>query len=160
MNAEVRPSHFWDRSGQERAFADRADRLLTRIDCRRADDAAQREAISRLRSQAYLRDGAISPSSSRQCSDQYDETDNAYLFALYVDGELASSLRVHVTSEERLKLPSLEVFPNHMQPALDAGKVLVETSFFVTDEKLSRIHRDLPYVTFRILCIGSRILPR
>jgi N-acyl-L-homoserine lactone synthetase len=155
MNAEVRPSHFWDRSGQERAFADRADRLLTRIDCRRADDTAQREAISRLRSQAYLRDGAISPSSSRQCSDQYDETDNAYLFALYVDGELASSLRVHVTSEEHLKLPSLEVFPNHLQPALDAGKVLVDTSFFVTDEKLSRIHRDLPYVTFRICVLAA-----
>jgi hypothetical protein len=155
MNAEVKPSHFWDSTGRARAFADRAGHLLTRVDCRRADDSAQQGAISRLRYQAYLREGAISPNPSGQFSDHYDETDNSYLFVLYVDGELASSLRVHVTSEERLKLPSLEVFPEHLQPEFDAGKVLVDTTHFVADEKLSRLHRDLPYVTFRICMLAA-----
>jgi hypothetical protein len=152
MNAEVKPSQFWDSAGRDGAFADRAGRLLTGVDCRRADNSEQREAISQLRYQAYLRDGAISPNPVGRFSDHYDQTDNAYLFALYVEGELASSLRVHIASEERSKLPSLEVFPEYLQPELDAGKILVDTTHVVASEKLSRLHRELPYVTFR-LCI-------
>jgi hypothetical protein len=155
MNAEVKPSHFWDRAGRDGPFADRAGRFLTRVDCRRADNGEQREAIHRLRYQAYLRDAAISPNPLGRFFDHYDQTDNAYLFALYVDGELASSLRVHIASEECSKLPSLEVFPEHLQPELDAGKVLVDTTHFVADEKLSRLHRELPYVTFRICILAA-----
>ena len=70
----------------------------------------ERESISRLRYKAYLREGAISPNHTRTFSDPYDETDNAYLFGLYLDGELASSMRIHVGSREHPDFPTLEVF--------------------------------------------------
>ena len=35
---------------------------------------------------------------SETFSDAYDETDNAYLFGLYIESYLASSLRLHVAS--------------------------------------------------------------
>ena len=141
--------------GSESGFSDRLAMLLARIDCRRADTGEDREAIFRLRYQAYLREGAISANSSGRFTDADDETDNAYIFGLYVDDELASSLRLHIASREHPKFPSLEVFPDVLQPLLDAGKVLVDSTRFVADEKLSRLHRGLPYVTLRICMLAG-----
>jgi N-acyl-L-homoserine lactone synthetase len=128
---------------------------LDRIEFRRADSGEQREAIFRLRYQAYTREGAISPNSSGMFSDHYDETDNAYLFGLYIDDELASSLRLHIASKQHPNFPSLEVFPDLLQPKLDAGKVLVDSTRFVADEALSRLHRGLPYATLRLCMLAA-----
>jgi hypothetical protein len=124
--------------------------LLDRIDVRRADSGEDREAISRLRYQAYLREGAISANSSGTFSDPYDDIGNVFLFGLYIDGELASSVRIHVGCKEYPDFPSLHVFPDALQPQIDAGKVIIDTTRFVADENLSRIHRGLPYVTLRL----------
>ncbi len=143
-------STFSDRTGSDSNFSDRVARLLDRIDCRRADTPEQRDAIFRLRYQAYMRDGAISPNSTGTFSDPYDETANVYLFGLYIDGELASSIRIHVASKEHPDCPSFEVFPDFLQPELDAGKVIVDSTRFVIDENLARLHRGLPYATLRL----------
>ena len=142
-------------SGSESSFSDSITRLLDRIEFRRADSGEQREAIFRLRYQAYTREGAISPNSSGMFSDHYDETDNAYLFGLYIDDELASSLRLHIASKQHPNFPSLEVFPDLLQPKLDAGKVLVDSTRFVADETLSRLHRGLPYATLRLCMLAA-----
>jgi hypothetical protein len=109
-----------------------------------------REAIFRLRYQAYSREGGIFGNSSRKFSDAYDEIGNVFLFGIYIDGELASSIRVHVASKEQPDFPSLEVFPDILQPEIDAGKVIVDSTRFVADERLSRRYRTLPYVTLRL----------
>ena len=142
-------------SGSESSFSDSITQLLARIEFRRADSGEQREAIFRLRYQAYTREGAISPNSSGMFSDHYDETDNAYLFGLYIDDELASSLRLHIASKQHPNFPSLEVFPDLLQPKLDAGKVLVDSTRFVADEALSRLHRGLPYATLRLCMLAA-----
>lgn len=155
MNAEIKPSHFWDHAGRENDFSDRVAQLLSRVEYRRVKGGAQREAIARLRYQAYIREGAISANSFGTFSDRYDQTDNTYVFALYVDGELASSLRLHIGSKQNPNFPSLEVFQYHLQPELDAGKVLIDTTRFVTDERLSRLYRELPYVTLRLCVLAA-----
>ena len=91
-------------------FSDSIARLSDRIDYRLANSDKQREAIFRLRYQAYVRDGTISPNSSRTFSDVYDETGNVYLLGLYIDDELASSIRLHSASSKHPNFPSLEVF--------------------------------------------------
>jgi N-acyl-L-homoserine lactone synthetase len=142
--------------GPQSSFSDRVAKLLDRIDYRRADSIEQREAIFRLRYQAYLRDGTISPNSAKSFSDHYDDTDNAYLFGLYVDGELVSSIRIHVATKERPYFPTLEVFPEYLRPELDAGKIIIDPTRFVADERLSRIHRALPYATLRLCGMTAR----
>lgn len=139
----------------EHSFADSVSRLLDRIDWRRADTADEREAISRLRYAAYLREGAISPNASATFADQDDYSENAYLFGLYIDGVLASSIRMHVASREHPDFPSLHAFPDVLQSYLDAGNVIVDTTRFVTDETLSRRYRALPYVTVRVSWMTS-----
>lgn len=137
-------------AGSENAFSDSVSQLLDRIDCRPAESDEEREAIFRLRYQSYLRDQSILPNSSGLFSDAYDETDNVYLFGLYLDDELASSIRIHVGSKEHPYFPSLEVFSDVLQPELDAGKVIVDATRFVVDEKLSKRYRALPYATVRL----------
>ncbi len=139
-----------DHPHSEASFSEAISRLLDRIDCRRADTAEERDAISRLRYEAYLREGAISSNSTGKFSDPYDETDNVYLFGLYIDGELASSIRMHVATSEHSDFPSLHVFPEILQPYIDAGKVIVDTTRFVADETLSRRYRGLAYATLRL----------
>ena len=139
-----------DRSSSQDSLFDRVAHLLDRVDYRRAESSAEREAIFRLRYQAYTRDGGILANSSRTFSDDYDEIGNVFLFGVHIDGELASSIRVHVASTQRPKFPTLDVFPDILQPEIDAGKVIVDSTRFVADERLSRIHRVLPYVTLRL----------
>jgi hypothetical protein len=131
-------------------FAERVCKLLDRIDCRHADTPQDREAIFRLRYEAYLREGTIYPNAARSFSDPHDETDNAYLFGLHIDGQLASSLRIHVGSAERPYFPSFEIFSDVLRPKLDAGNVIIDATRFVTDEALSKRYRALPYATVRL----------
>jgi hypothetical protein len=136
-------------------FVDRVNRLLHGLDCRRASDRALRTAIARLRYQAYFRAESIVPNPFATLADDYDATENAYLYALYVDGELASSLRLHIVSKEQPKSPSFEVFSDHLRSKLDAGNVLVDATCFVTDERLSWQYCELPYVAFRIVFLAA-----
>ncbi len=149
MSAEVRHSTFSVPRSPQKILSDRLTALLAKIECRRADSVGEREAIFRLRYQAYLREGAISANDTGRFTDADDEAHNAYIFGLYVDGELASSVRLHIASKEHPDFPSLHVFPDVLQPLLDAGRVLVDSTRFVADEKLSRLHRGLPYATLR-----------
>lgn len=140
-----------DHAGSKNSFSGRVAQLVTRIEVRRADTDEEREAIFRLRYNAYLREGAIPANSSGRFADDDDEADNAYLIGLYIDGELATSLRLHIASNKgNAHCPSLHVFPDILQPLLDAGKVLVDSTRFVADERLSRLHRGLPYVACRL----------
>jgi hypothetical protein len=42
-----------------------------------------------------------------------------------------------------------------LQPELDFGKVLIDKTRFVADERLSRRHRDLPYATLRLCMMAA-----
>jgi hypothetical protein len=139
----------------DQTFADHVTQLLARVVYRKGDSAEQREAFYRLRHDAYLREGAISADSCGTFSDAYDETDNAYLFGVYIDDQLASSLRLHAASKEHPHMPSLRVFPGYLQPDLDAGKVLIDSTHFVAEEHLSRLYRGLPYVTLRLCVLAA-----
>jgi hypothetical protein len=136
--------------GSASSFSDRVAWLVDKIECKLADSGDQREAIFRLRYRAYMREGAISRNNCGTFSDPYDKKGNVFLFGFYIDGELASSIRVHVASKEHPEFTSLEVFSDFLRPELDAGKVIVDTTRFVTDENFSRLYRALPYATMRV----------
>jgi N-acyl-L-homoserine lactone synthetase len=155
MSTQVSHSHVSNGMRPDIEFPDRIAKLLAQVDYRRADSREEREAIGRLRYEAYLREGAIRANSSKTFSDPYDETENAYLFGLHVGGQLASSLRLHVASKEQPDTPSLEVFSDVLQPLIDAGETLVDSTRFVADEGLSRVHRGLPYATLRLCMLAA-----
>jgi hypothetical protein len=130
-------------------FADRVTKLLERVEHRRAETAEEKDAIYRMRYDAYLREGAIEPNASRRFTDPFDGAPNAWLIGTFIDGELASSLRIHVTEGDQPALPAKSVFPEAILPRLRAGELLVDPTRFVTRLDFSRRFHELPYLTVR-----------
>jgi hypothetical protein len=130
-------------------FANYVASLSSRIEWVRAETTEERQAIFRLRYQAYLREGMTPANPFEKFTDGADSVENSYLFGVYIDGKLASSLRLHIASKGHPDVPSLEVFPHVLQPLLDAGRVIVDCTHLVADEGLSRQYPVLPYITLR-----------
>ncbi len=141
--------------GAQISFNDRVTQLLDRIDYRLADSDEDREAIFKLRYDAYLNEGAISENTSKIFADPYDDMDNVWIFGLYVDGELASSIRIHVANEYEPEFPSHSVFADLLDPELAAGKVIVDPTRFVTAKKFSKLFPGLPHVTLRLCWLAA-----
>jgi hypothetical protein len=148
-------SAFAESPKPQSSFSDRVATLLDRLDCRLAEHEEDRDAIYRLRYEAYLREGAIAPNPSERFCDSYDELENARIFGLYLDDELASSIRIHVTSSEHSDFPSHGVFADLLDPELRAGKVIVDPTRFVTNKRLSGLHPGLPHATLRLCWLAA-----
>jgi hypothetical protein len=133
----------------ENDFANHVASLSSRIEWVRAKTTEERQAIFRLRYQAYLREGMIPANPFEKFTDVADSAENSYLFGVYIDGKLASSLRLHIGSKNYPDVPSLDVFPHILQPLLDARRVIVDCTHLVADEDLSRQYPVLPYITLR-----------
>jgi len=133
----------------EKDFADHLAALSARIEWGRAESSEERQAIFRLRYQAYLREGMIPANPFERFTDAADGAENAYLFGVYINGQLASSLRLHIGSRNHPNVPSLEVFPHVLQPLLSTGRVIIDCTCLVADERISRQHPALPYITLR-----------
>jgi hypothetical protein len=136
-------------------FYERVGLLLARIDCRLAISGRQREEIGRLRYAACMRQRAVSQHSFPRFSDRYDWAGNVYLFGLYIDDELASSIRLHIASNEQPRFPSLDVFADVLQSKLDMGQVIVDCTRLVADEHHSRRCPELPYATIRFCMLAA-----
>jgi hypothetical protein len=140
----------------ESSFTDRVFQLLDRIDCRLAATEEEREDIFRLRYEAYMREKAISPNFARTFHDEYDELPNVWIFGLYFEGELASSIRIHVANREHPRFPSLETFSDLLEAELEAGKIIVDPTRFVTHQTLSRDLTGLPHLTLRLCWLAAQ----
>jgi hypothetical protein len=130
-------------------FADRVFRLLERTKYRRAETVAERNAIYRMRYAAYLRAGTVALGSSGMFSDPFDDTDNGWLIGVHIDGELASALRLHVSSSPRVRLPASDSFSDVLDPVLEAGRIVIDASRFVARYDFSMLHSEIPYLTLR-----------
>jgi hypothetical protein len=132
------------------SLSDRVHKFMQRVDYRRADTPEEREAIFRLRYDAYVRDGYIKPNPTRRFTDPVDDRDNTWLFGVYVDDRLVSAIRMTVTLPGNTYVPEHDVFVETLDPYLAAGKILVDPSRFITDRDASKQHPELRYVTLRL----------
>jgi len=131
------------------AFAERVWRMLERVEYRRAETPEDKEAIYRLRYEAYMREGAIEPDASGRFTDPFDDVSNVWIIGMFIDGELASSIRLHVAAAEDAPLPAQTVFPDILGPRLRRGQIIVDPTRFVTRLDFSRRFHEMPYLTVR-----------
>ncbi len=132
------------------SLAERIGELLSRASYRRADTDEDREAIYRLRYEAYLDEGAIEPNFGRRFSDRYDEFDNAWTIGIRVGDRFVSSMRVHVATRDYPDMVAADVFPDKVIPLLEAGNVIVDPTRFVVDPGPAGAIPGLAYLTVRI----------
>jgi len=131
------------------SFSDRLFAALERVDYRLIASAEDRDAVYRLRYDAYLREGSIPASFSKRFFDDYDDMPNAWTFGLLIDGRLASSFRMHISTPEHPDIPALHVFPE-LGPEIEAKKVIIDPTRFVADAACARLYPELPYLTVRL----------
>jgi len=124
--------------------------LLDRIDYRRIETAEDKDHLYAMRYRAYLQGGVMLPTASQRVSDRYDDAPNAWTFGIYVDGELCSSVRIHVLTSERRMSFATELFGDVLHPRLDQGEVFIDPARFVADPEKHRRFPELPYVTLRL----------
>lgn len=132
------------------AFADRLREFLGTVEYRRADSDEDKDAIYRLRYNAYLDEGAIVPNPTRRLSDRFDEMDNSWTFGLYIGGRLASSIRISHATPDNPEIPAVCYFPDILGKEVAAGKTIVDPNRFVADPAIRKLYPALPYLTARL----------
>jgi hypothetical protein len=137
-------------------FAERVAHFLARVEYRRVETEADLDAILRLRYDAYLKEGAISPNSSGRLEDSFDDVENVYNFGIFVDGELGNAIRLHVLFGIGQQSPAVESFGDFLVPELTVGKLIIDPNRFVANYRLARLYPELPYVTLRLTYLACK----
>ena len=128
--------------------------LFDRIDYRLIETPEDKDTLYLMRYRAYLHGGLIAPSASLRVSDRYDDAPNAWTFGIYVDGELCSSLRLHVLTPEWRMSYATELFGDVLHPRLDQGEVFIDPARFVADPEKAQRFPELPYLTVRLVFLA------
>lgn len=134
---------------QDSRYADDVFRLLERVEYRRAESEEDRQAIYRMRYTAYERAGTVRLGSSGLFHDPFDDSPNAWLIGLYIDGDLASALRLHISASPTVPLPATATFGDVIEPLLEAGRLIIDASRFVSRLEYSERYSAMPYITLR-----------
>lgn len=124
--------------------------LFDRVDYRLIETPEEKDQLYQMRYRAYLHGGLILPSDARRVSDRYDDAPNAWIFGIYVDGELCSSLRLHVLTPECRMSYATELFGDVLHHRLDKGEVFIDPARFVADPDKAQRFPELPYLSLRL----------
>jgi hypothetical protein len=137
-------------AGTTSRFSDRVLRLLERVEHRCAETQSEREAVYRLRYEAYIREGLVPPRADGRLYDRaLDDTPNAWITTTFIDGELACTVRVHVASDENGALPSLGAYSDEIAPHLRMRRTIVDLTRFAAQLESARRFPELPYIALR-----------
>lgn len=139
---------------QPLSFNERAARMLARVRYRRAIDDRDRDEIFRLRHDGYVRDGEIKPVPSGRFFDRWDDVPNADLIGVYLDGQIAGTVRVHVSGPHD-DVPASEPFGDVLKPFFDRGLKLVDATRFVIDYRHAAFVAEMPFLTLRAVAMAA-----
>ena len=124
--------------------------LFERVEYRPIETREEKDQLYAMRYKAYRHGGLIPPSEAERYSDRYDDAPNAQTFGIYIDGELSSSLRLHLLTPEQRTSYTTELFGDILHPRLDKGEVFIDPARFVADPEKAHRYPKLPYLTLRL----------
>jgi N-acyl-L-homoserine lactone synthetase len=133
---------------------DRKAELLDQVEYRLAETEKEKDEIYRLRYRAYMNEGAIEPKADCKLSDRFDDLPNSWIFGIYIDGALVSSVRISVAMAAMPTTPAVEAFPDVLNAQLEQGKTIVDPNRFVADPARAKRMPELPYVTLRLAYVA------
>ncbi|HVV41868.1 MAG TPA: hypothetical protein VHC94_12460 [Nitrobacter sp.] len=132
----------------------RGGALFERTDYRLIETPEEKDRLYLMRYRAYRHGGLIPPSESGRYSDRFDDAPDAMTFGIYVDGDLCSSIRLHVLTSERRDSYTTELFGDVLHPRLDKGEVFIDPARFVADPEKAQRFPELPYLTVRLVFLA------
>lgn len=140
-------------------LAHRISRILPRVAYRRIETERDRNAVYRLRYEAYRRKGLILSNADGLFRDKHDYDRNAIIFGCYLDGILVATIRIHTVSSIDPSSPTADAFTNELRPQIDAGKRLIDPNRLAIDSTSPSYSPELLYIILRITymaCIESK----
>ena len=129
--------------------------VLDRVEYSRVPMDVADNPVYRLRYEAYRREEFVPFNDAGVVVDDLDDTPNASCFAVHIDGELVSSLRLHHLSSRHPYSPSMKVFPDVLGPLLEQGQHFIDPSRFTADYEASLAYPALPFLTLRIAVMAT-----
>ena len=128
--------------------------LPDQVEYRLIESEVEKEEIYNLRYRAYLNEGAIDPRLDERLADRFDDLPNSWIFGIYLDGELTSSVRISLATPDNKQTPAVDAFPDLLEPELAKGKVIVDPNRFVADPVRRTKYPQLPYITLRLAYVA------
>ncbi|MGB6118196.1 MAG: hypothetical protein WBF87_08245 [Mesorhizobium sp.] len=111
--------------------------------------------MHRLRYRSYLASGMVPANPRGTVTDRFDNLPNAMTFGVYLDGELASTIRLHHVTAKTPGSPSAAVFADLLEHRIAAGETFVDPSRFAADPDATAQFPYLPYLTLRLAAMAS-----
>ncbi len=133
--------------------------ILDRVEYRRVNPADLDDPIYKLRYEAYRRENFYPANDIGVLTDEFDDFDafpNSWNFGVYIDGALASSIRIHHVSQACRKSPANSLFSDILDPLIDEGHSFIDPTRFTVDFEASLAYPALPFLTLRIAVMGTR----
>ncbi|EBU7498324.1 hypothetical protein DK058_25990, partial [Salmonella enterica subsp. enterica serovar Typhi] len=129
--------------------------FLDRTEYRRCEDSEDVEAVLRFRYNAYRSQARVTELATGKVTDRLDHTPNCQLFAIYLDGRMVSTLRLHHSSAALPDGPAMNVFPDIVGPMLERGESYVQPSQFTADPEAVAGAIAIPYLTMRLTALAT-----
>lgn len=136
-------------------FARQLLQFLDRVEYRRIVHAEDLEEIGRLRYRSYRTRNVMDEAEVASIVDDIDRDSHAFVYGVYVDGLLVSTLRIHYVTPEHRKGTSYVLFQDILDPLLNNGMCFVDPTRFAADPDLLSEFPAIPYITLRIASMAS-----
>ncbi|GKX34981.1 MAG: hypothetical protein MnENMB40S_25990 [Rhizobiaceae bacterium MnEN-MB40S] len=143
-----------DKSSKQSVFNEKLLGILDKVEYRRISYTEDFEDIARLRRKAFLA-ADIMPFLGDSAVDDYDFDPQSYVFGVYYDEELVSTVRIHHVTPDHRVSPARNAFPEVLDPLLDAGKTIIDPARLAADPAIVREIPAIPYLTLRIATMAT-----
>ena len=135
---------------------DRIHALVASLTCRPPATEAEFSRIAALRYRAYRAAGMLARQRKRRLEDEYDRLPNAIVLGLWQDDTPVASVRLHLATRAGIpRSPALAIFPDALNPVLDAGLRLLDPNRLVVDPEAGRKEPDLHLALMRLPMIAA-----
>ncbi|WP_306117598.1 MULTISPECIES: hypothetical protein [unclassified Roseitalea] len=124
--------------------------VLDRMEYRRIVTAEDFEAVGVLRRDAFNARALYTEKFTEPVLEDLDYADESYVFGLYHDGTLVSSMRLNVLAAGLPETPALKLCRSTLAPLLAQGMVFIDPTRFAVDAEASRAIPALPLLTHRL----------
>ena len=108
-----------------------------------------KERIFRLRYQCYRAEGLVADNERASMFDAYDEAANCVHVAIEANGQIQAAMRLHLLSSLTLISPTLDVFPELLDP-LGQGQTALDPTRFVIEPSARKMRVPLHFLALRI----------
>lgn len=111
---------------------------------------SQREAIFKLRYDAYHGQGLVRGSETRSLSDWQDEESGSAIYGITLHGALVSTIRLSVVSRKQKACTTYAMFKDRFDPIVDSGEKVLDGSRLAVNCSDSSLRRSVLLYTLSL----------